>query len=102
MPYQVTMDSNLSDEDLDRLQISNYNRRKWNTKFATESDSEYASEMKNFIRKIELAHPTGRWRVVRYVDPLKLVDGTSASMFPDEAVPEIDGLAPTFSHAVPL
>ena len=45
MPYQVTMDSNLSDEDLDRLQISNYNRRKWNTKFATESDSEYTSEI---------------------------------------------------------
>ncbi len=81
MPYQVTMDSNLSDEDLDRLQISNYNRRKWNTKFATESDSEYASEMKNFIRKIELAHPTGRWRVVRYVDPLKLVDGTAVTKY---------------------
>ena len=49
MPYQVTMDRVLSDEDLDRLQISNYNRRKWNTKFATESDEEFAEQNKTFI-----------------------------------------------------
>lgn len=75
MPYQVTMDRVLSDEDLDRLQISNYNRRKWNTKFATESDEEFAEENKTFIKAIESSHPTGRWRVVRWIHPKKLVEG---------------------------
>ena len=75
MPYQVTMDRVLSDEDLDRLQVSNYNRRKWNTKFATESDEEFAEENKTFIKAIESSHPTGRWRVVRWIHPKKLVEG---------------------------
>tara|TARA_Y100000593_G_C4317840_1_gene341907 strand:+ start:1312 stop:2217 length:906 start_codon:yes stop_codon:yes gene_type:complete len=67
MPYQVTMDRSLSDEDLDRLQIANYNRRKFNTRFATESDSEFADENKKFLRGLETAHPTGRWRCIRWI-----------------------------------
>lgn len=66
MPYQVTMDRTISDADFDRVVQANYGRRKYNTKFATETDAEYKTKVKESIDWFE-ENLEGRWRMIRWI-----------------------------------
>tara|TARA_B100001564_G_scaffold241921_1_gene204871 strand:- start:3347 stop:4255 length:909 start_codon:yes stop_codon:yes gene_type:complete len=83
MPYQVTMDRTLSDTDFDRLVQANYGRRKYNTRFETETDEEYKAGVKESIDHY-CENFEGRWRMVRWIpyqteeeygDPTKVFTG---------------------------